>query len=597
MDMKAQRPLSDYPMRVLDRPERRISIRNGADGIVYLSSGYELAEQRPLLIDYLERAATLRPDTTFLAERDGSGAWRRLTYAQAWRDTAAVATWLIRQGHGPQSASLMILSDNSVEHGVLMMGALRAGVAVVPISPAYSLSAHLGRLEYALELIDPALVYAQDAKRYAAALALAKEQGRQILSSEGFAELLGATDDAALSERRAQITSDTIAKILLTSGSTGKPKGVVNTHGNLAAATRMVKQVTEPFKLERVNTYVDWLPWNHAFGGNAQFNLILANAGSLYIDSGRPLPDQFQATIENLREISPTGYGCVPAVYGLLADALERDADLRHKFFKNMRWLSYGGALLPQPLWERMQWLAVQELGERLPFGTGWGMTETVAAGVGIHWNTERTGLIGLPLPGVTVKLVPAGERMEMRIKGPHVMPCYYKNEALNAVAFDEEGFFCTGDAVRWVDPQEPIEGLDFAGRITEDFKLLSGTWVQTSLVRRDLVDALQPLVLDAVICAPDRPWLGALVWLNVKEDDAVRTALARKLAAFNASRNGGASTIARMLVLAQPPSSEAGEITDKRSINQRCVMERRADQVQVLYAEPVDARLVLPQP
>ena len=596
MDTKANRSLNDYPMRVLDRPEPRISIRNGDDGVVYLSSGYELEEQRPFLIDYLEHAATIRPDTTFLAERDANGAWRRLTYAQAWRDTAAIATWLIRKGYGPKSAPLMILSDNSVEHGVLMMGALRAGVPVVPISPAYSSSAHLGRLEYALDLIEPGLVYAQDAKRYEGALALAKEQGRQILISEGFNELLRAIDDTALSERRAQITSDTIAKILLTSGSTGKPKGVVNTHGNLAAATQMIKQVTEPFTAERVYTYVDWLPWNHTFGGNMQFNLILANAGSLYIDSGRPLPGQFQATIENMREISPSGFGCVPAVYGLLADALERDADFRHKFFKNMRWLSYGGALLPQPLWERMQWLAVRELGERLPFGTGWGMTETMATGVGIHWNTERTGLVGLPLPGVTVKLVPVGDRMELRLNGPHVMPCYYKNEALTAAAFDEEGFFRTGDAVRWVDPQKPIEGLDFAGRITEDFKLLSGTWVQTSLVRRDLVDALQPLVMDAVICAPDHPWLGALVWLNVKEDEAVCAALARKLAAFNASRNGGASSIARLLVLTQPPSAEAGEITDKRSINQRCVIERRADQVTVLYAEPVDARIVLPQ-
>lgn len=596
MDTKANRPLSDYPMRVLNRPEPRISIRDGDDGVVYLSSGYELEERRPLLIDYLERAATIRPDTTFLAQRDANGAWRRFTYAQAWRDTAAIATWLIRKGHGPKSAPLMILSDNSIEHGALMLGALRAGVAVVPISPAYSLGADLGRLEYALDLIQPGLVYAKDAKRYAAALALAKEQGRQILTEEGFTELLSETDDAALSERRAQITPDTVAKILLTSGSTGKPKGVINTHGNIAAAIQMVKQVTEPFTPERVYTYVDWLPWNHTFGGNAQFNLILANAGSLYIDSGRPLPGQFQATIDNMREVSPTGYSCVPAVYGVLADVLERDVDFRHQFFKNMRWLSYGGAMLPQPLWERLQWLAVQELGERLPFGTGWGMTETVATGVGIHWNTERTGLIGLPLPGVTVKLAPVGDRMEMRIKGPHVMPCYYKNEALNAAAFDEEGFFRTGDAVRWVDPQNPIEGLDFAGRMTEDFKLLSGTWVQTSLVRRDLVDALQPLVLDVVICAPDHPWLGALVWLNVTENDAVRAELARKLAVFNASRTGGAAIITRLLVLSQPPSPEAGEITDKRSINQRCVIERRADQVKLLYAEPMDARVILPE-
>jgi feruloyl-CoA synthase len=242
-----------------------------------------------------------------------------------------------------------------------------------------------------------------------------------------------------------------------------------------------------------------------------------------------------------------------------------------------------------------MQRVAVQELGERLPFGTGWGMTETAATGIAVYWSTERTGLVGLPQPGVTLKLVPVGDRMELRIQGPHILPCYYRNEALNAAAFDEEGFFRTGDAVRWVDPQRPIEGLEFAGRISEDFKLLSGTWVQATLVRRDLVEALQPFVADAVICAPDHPWLGALVWLNVPLDDAVRAALAGKLAAFNATRQGGSGTIARIVVLTQPPSAEAGEITDKRSINQRRVMERRADDVKLIYAEAVAVQVILP--
>jgi feruloyl-CoA synthase len=599
------RPLHEFPMRTLNRPEPCVEVRKAAGGVVYVTCGIQYEPGLPSLIDYLARAAELRPDTTFLAERsgaqrtgaqrDGSQSWRRLTYAAAWRDSAAVATWLIRRGLGPDSAPIMILSENSIEHALLMLGAMRAGVAVVPVSPTYSFGQDLGRLGYALELTQPALVYAGDAARYAPALEYVKAPGRLTIAGGEFADLLREVDVAAVDARRKLIDDATIAKILLTSGSTGRPKGVINTHGNIAGSMQMVRMISEPYDPDRVHTIVDWLPWHHAFGGNAQFNGVLALAGTLYIDTGRPVPGLFDATIENLREISPTSFGCVPAAFGMLAAALEGDADLRQKFFKNMRALGYGGALLPQPIWERMQRVAVQEIGEQLPFGTGWGMTETTATGVAVYWNTERTGLLGLPQPGATLKLVPAGDRMELRTKGPHIMSGYYKADALNAAAFDEEGFFITGDAVRWVDPERPIEGLEFAGRTAEDFKLLSGTWVQASIVRRDLVEALQPFVSDAVICAPDHPWLGALVWLTVPVDERVRAALAQKLAAFNQARQGSADTIARLLILKDPPSPEAGEITDKRSINQRLCMQRRADEVARLYAEAPDPRIIVP--
>jgi feruloyl-CoA synthase len=599
------RPLHEFPMRTLNRPEPCVEVRKAAGGVVYVTCGIQYEPGLPSLIDYLARAAELRPDTTFLAERsgaqrtgaqrDGSQSWRRLTYAAAWRDSAAVATWLIRRGLGPDSAPIMILSENSIEHALLMLGAMRAGVAVVPVSPTYSFGQDLGRLGYALELTQPALVYAGDAARYAPALEYVKAPGRLTIAGGEFADLLREVDVAAVDARRKLIDDATIAKILLTSGSTGRPKGVINTHGNIAGSMQMVRMISEPYDPDRVHTIVDWLPWHHAFGGNAQFNGVLALAGTLYIDTGRPVPGLFDATIENLREISPTSFGCVPAAFGMLAAALEGDADLRQKFFKNMRALGYGGALLPQPIWERMQRVAVQEIGEQLPFGTGWGMTETTATGVAVYWNTERTGLLGLPQPGATLKLVPAGDRMELRTKGPHIMSGYYKADALNAAAFDEEGFFITGDAVRWVDPERPIEGLEFAGRTAEDFKLLSGTWVQASIVRRDLVEALQPFVSDAVICAPDHPWLGALVWLTVPVDERVRAALAQKLAAFNQARQGSADTIARLLILKDPPSPEAGEITDKHSINQRLCMQRRADEVARLYAEAPDPRIIVP--
>jgi feruloyl-CoA synthase len=589
------RPLHEYSMRELDRPAPQVEVRRAAEGVVYVRCGLKFEPGLPSLIDYLARAAELRPETTFLAERDASRQWRRLTYAAAARDTAAVATWLIREGFGPDSAPVMILSENSIQHAVLTLGAMRAGMAVIPVSPTYSFGSDLSRLGYALELAEPALVYAEDGARYAAALEYARARGRRTISGGDFAELLSEADEAAVAARRALIKDETIAKILLTSGSTGRPKGVINTHGNIAGSVQMIRLVGEPFDPERTHTIVDWLPWHHTFGGNAQFNGILSVAGTLYIDTGRPVPGLFDATIENLREISPTSFGCVPAAFGALAAAMERDAGLRRSFFKNMRGLGYGGALLPQQTWERMQRLAVQEIGELLPFGTGWGMTETTATGVAVYWNTARTGLLGLPQPGVTLKLVPAGDRMELRIKGPQIMSGYYKDEALNAAAFDEEGYFKTGDAVRWVDPEQPIEGLEFAGRIAEDFKLLSATWVQASLVRRDLVEALQPYVADALICAPDRPYLGALVWLTLPEDAAVRAALAEKLGAFNRTRQGSAATIARLLILQDPPSAEAGEITDKRSINQRLAMQRRARDVALLYADPADPRIILP--
>jgi feruloyl-CoA synthase len=591
----SNRPLHEFPMRALDRLQPRVDVRHAANGVVYLSCGHPFVPDLPSLIDYLARAAQMRPETTFLAERDSAGQWRRLTYRAAARDTAAVATWLIREGFGPDLKPIMILSENSIEHALLTLGAMRAGVAVVPVSPTYSFGKDLSRLGYALELTTPSLVYASDPVRYAAALEHAKSQGCRVLAGDAFAELLRNVDEAAVAARRLLIKDDTVAKILLTSGSTGRPKGVINTHGNIAASVQMLRQIGEPFNPDRTHTVVDWLPWHHTFGGNAQFNGILAHAGTLYIDTGRPVPGLFDATIENLREVSPTSFGCVPAAFGMLASALERDADLRGKFFKNMRSLAYGGALLPQPTWERMQRLAVQETGERIPFGTGWGMTETTATGVAVYWNTDRTGLLGLPQPGVTLKLVPAGDRLELRIKGPQIMAGYYNADALNAGAFDEEGFFKTGDAVRWVDAARPVEGLEFAGRTAEDFKLLSGTWVQASIVRRDLVEALQPYVSDAVICAPDHPWLGALVWLTVPDERATRAALADKLAAFNRSRQGSADTIARLLILKEPPSAEGGEITDKRSINQRLAMQRRAADVALLFAQHIDPRVVEP--
>ena len=590
------------PMRTLNRPKPAVDVERRADGTVILSAGRVLPPDLPLVIDLLQRAAERRPHVTFLAERRGPDrAWQRLTYAEAWARTGAIASWLIAQGFGPDGKPIAILSDNSLENALMVFGALRAGALVAPISPNYSLSGDFTRLDHALSVVDPGLMFAQDSARYAAALDRTQARTVTVDGKRGlaFGALASCSIDASVSERRLHITSDTPAKILFTSGSTGLPKGVLNTHGNLASAAEMNRSLGEPLDEKRIGVSLDWLPWHHTWGGNSNLNGVIRSAGSLYIDGGRPLPGRFQETLENLRELSPSSFATVPAAYPLLLEALERDEDLRVKFFKNLRGLGYGGALLPQESFDRLQSLAAGQLGERLPFSCGWGMTETTSVGLMVYWNVDRSGLLGLPPPGALVKLVPAGDRYELRVKGPHIMAGYYGDAAATEAAFDEEGFFKTGDAARWVDEDNPVAGIAFAGRLSEEFKLASGTWVRATTLRMQLIDALQPYVRDLVIAAPDRPYLGALVWLDATAcSDAGgpsvwKPALARLLAAFNGRPGGSSNRVQRLLVLDEPPSAAAGEITDKRSLNTRRVLDRRAGDVARLYAEPADADVI----
>ncbi len=582
------------PMRVLKRPRPTVEVERRTDGTVILSSGRTLPADLPLVIDLLGRAAERRPNVTFLAERRGPDrTWQRLTYAEAWARTGAIASWLIAQGFGPDGKPIAILSDNSLENALLVFGALRAGALVAPISPNYSLSGDFTRLDHALSVVQPGLVFAQDSARYVAALDRTDARKVTVDGRRGlaFGALASCSVDAAVAERRLHITAETPAKILFTSGSTGLPKGVLNTHGNLASAAEMNRSLGEPLDEHRIGVSLDWLPWHHAWGGNSNLNGTVRSAGSLYIDGGRPLPGRFQETLENLRELSPSGFATVPAAYPLLLEALERDEDLRGKFFKNLRGLGYGGALLPQESFNRLQDLAIGQLGERLPFSCGWGMTETTSVGLMVYWNVDRSGLLGLPPPSALAKLVPAGDRYELRVKGPHVMAGYYNDRAATDAAFDEEGFFRTGDAARWVDEGNPVAGIAFAGRLSEEFKLSSGTWVRATTLRTQLIDALQPYVRDLVIAAPDRPYLGALVWLDETActGAAWKAALSRQLAAFNGRPGGSSNHVLRLLPLDEPPSVADGEVTDKRSLNTRRVLERRAADVARLYAEPLD--------
>ncbi len=599
------------PMRALNRPKPTVDVERRPDGTVILSAGRSLPADLPLVIDLLARAAERRPYVTFLAERRGPGsgperAWQHLTYAEAWARTGAIASWLIAQGFGPDGKPVAILSDNSLENALLVFGALRAGAVVAPISPNYSLSGDFARLDHVLSVVDPGLVFAQESTRYAAALDRTRARLVTVDGKRGlaFGALAGCSIDASVAERRLHITADTPAKILFTSGSTGLPKGVLNTHGNLASAAEMNRSLGEPLDENRIGVSLDWLPWHHTWGGNSNLNGTIRSAGTLYIDGGRPLPGRFQETLENLRELSPSGFATVPAAYPMLLEALEQDDDLRKKFFKNLRGLGYGGALLPQESFDRLQSLAAGQLGERLPFSCGWGMTETTSVGLMVYWNVDRSGLLGLPPPSAVAKLVPAGDRYELRVRGPHVMAGYYGDPAATEAAFDEEGFFKTGDAARWVDEGNPMAGIAFAGRLSEEFKLASGTWVRPTTLRTQLIDALQPYVRDLVIAAPDRPYLGALVWLDATAcadagGPAIwRPALARLLAAFNGRpgsvAGGSSSRVQRLLVLDEPPSPAAGEVTDKRSLNTQRLLERRSADVARLYAEPPHPDVIL---
>jgi feruloyl-CoA synthase len=432
-------------------------------------------------------------------------------------------------------------------------------------------------------------VWTGDSPRFAPALAAVGAQATPI------GELLEKDAGARVDEAFARVGPDTEAKILFTSGSTGLPKGVINTQRMLVANQQMLAQVW-PFLEDRVHTIVDWLPWNHTFGGNFCFNVMLRNGGALYVDGGKPAPGLIEATAKNLAEISPTLYFNVPRGFDLLMPMLEADAALRRNFFRELDMVFYAGAALPQNLWERLEKLAAAEKNGELAMISSWGSTETAPSAAAVHYPIERAGVIGLPNPGCELKLVPAAGKLEVRVRGPNVTPGYYRRPDLTAAAFDEEGFYRIGDAMKFDDPARPEKGLVFDGRVAEDFKLATGTWVHVGAVRVKLIAAGNPLIQDAVITGHDRNEVGALVFLSPAAKDlapeAVRARLAAALKAL-AADGGSSMHPTRALVLEEPPSIDAGEITDKGYINQRAVLERRAALVGRLHAQPGDAAVI----
>jgi len=586
------------------------------DGALLMRSRQPLGPVERHLCGVLRRHARQQPQRPWLMQRRGpQGAWQALRYGDASTHADAVAQWLLSLGR--PGRSVVVLSGNGLEHAVLEMAAMLARMPYVPVTPAYALLAtDFARLQAMVGLVEPAVVFVQNQRAFGQALqALALPADCQVvyvdaptpgLPGTPWADLLRTPVTPQVDASLAQVTHDTVAKFLFTSGSTGVPKAVPVTQRMLCATMAMHARNVQRQPDDPPSLLLEWLPWSHVAGGTAIFNSVLEDGGTLYLDDGRPAPGEFDKTLRNLRELSPTRFSSVPIGYAMLADALEQDDALGRSFFRQLRRLTSSGARLPDSIQQRLQAQAIRHTGHRMPFVSSYGSTETCAGTTTVHWPTERAGLVGLPQPGVELKLVPLDdERWEVRVRGPSVMAGYLHQPELNAQAFDDEGWYCMGDAVRFVDPQQPDEGLAFAGRVAEEFKLLSGIFVRVGTLRVDLVNAAAPWLSDAVITGADRAFVGALAWLDARHcratlgggtpaewvaDPRVHAALRQAVQAHNARHSASSLRVQRLLLLVDPPSMDDGEINDKGYVNQRAVQACRAAAVESLYAEPPGA-------
>ena len=578
-----------------------VELARRADGAILLRSPHPLSAHPARLTERLAHWARETPAQRFIAQRDDSGNWRSLTYAETYGRVRSLGQSMLDRGLTSERP-VAILSDNDIEHALLAMACMHVGIAYAPISSAYSLiSTDHAKLKHVIGLLTPGLVYATDGARYAKAIAAAVPASTEVLNGEHIGALLATTPGAAVDKAHMATGPDTIAKFLLTSGSTGQPKAVINTQRMLCSNQQMLTQ-SLPSLRSAPPVLVDWLPWNHTAGSNHNLGIVLNHGGTLYIDEGRPVPGLIEKTVRNLREVSPTIYFNVPRGYEALLPFLRDDEALRKRFFGRLGLLQYAAAVLPQPIWKAYEDLAVQTCGERILWITGYGATETAPAAMFTSRGAARAGSVGLPVDGVEMKLVPVADKLEARFRGPSITPGYWRQPELTAAAFDEEGYYRTGDALRFVDPADPRQGFEFDGRTTEDFKLTTGTWVSVGPLRAKVNSACSPLVQDVVITGHDRAVLGALVFPNavVCRDLSAAELRERLRPVFERlarESTGSSNRIARALILEQAPSIDAGEVTDKGSINQRAVLKHRAALVEKLYADPPEPGILLAAP
>ncbi|MCT8997456.1 feruloyl-CoA synthase [Chelativorans intermedius] len=599
--------INQAPVRPVRCAEPKIKVRHGPDGSLYVEQEDRLPAYPERISDMLEHWARHTPDRILFADRGSDGNWRRLSYAQALEKTRRLGQFLIDSGVSPD-APLAILSGNDLEHALLALAAVYVGLPYAAISPAYSLvSEDYSRLRETFETIRPGLVFANDAQRFAPAIEAVAggvkrlhARGAQSVG-EDFSHALTSEPTAAVDKARLAVTGDTIAKFLFTSGSTGSPKAVINTNRMICSNQIMTRETFAYFR-DEPPLLLDWAPWHHTAGGNKLFYMPLFNGGTLYIDDGRPTPAEIGKTVRNLKEIAPNWYFNVPKGYEALIPHLEADASLRENFFRHLKMLWYAGAGMAQHTWDTLERLAVETTGERILIATGLGATETAPVALMCTWPQERAGNVGLPCKGVSLKLVPFEGKFDARLKGPNITPGYWRAPQATAEAFDEEGYYRLGDALRFADPDNVAAGFFFDGRTAENFKLDTGTWVNTGALRTAFINHFGVAVREVAIAGADRPYVAALVFPDVERlsriagisghadaaavfaHPAVRAHLRAKLQSLAAESTGSSTLVRRMILVDPPPSLDRGEMTDKGSINQRAVLRNRAEWVEELY-------------